>query len=102
MRVGVTVTVGLTATVGVTVAVGLTVAVADTAMVAVAPTVPITSWPTSVLPDPCACVSPTWPTDRPQLSERDLSAPSLAQAREQGLLPEYAACTEYVASLRRA
>jgi dTDP-4-dehydrorhamnose 3,5-epimerase len=41
-----------------------------------------------------------WPTDRPVLSERDAAAPTLAQARAGGLLPDYAACREYVASLR--
>lgn len=41
-----------------------------------------------------------WPAGEPQLSARDAAAPTLAQAREQGLLPDYAACLEYVASLR--
>ena len=36
----------------------------------------------------------------PQLSDKDAEAPSLAQAREQGLLPTLAAVEEYVASLR--
>ncbi|WP_298460460.1 dTDP-4-dehydrorhamnose 3,5-epimerase family protein [uncultured Cellulomonas sp.] len=48
-----------------------------------------------------------WPTvDRagrpltPQLSDKDQAAPGLSEAREQGLLPTYAAVQEYVASLR--
>ena len=59
-------------------------------------------------------VSPTdpdlaiaWPTtDRdgrpltPLLSDKDAAAPTLAQAREQGLLPDLAAVTSYRASLR--
>jgi dTDP-4-dehydrorhamnose 3,5-epimerase len=35
----------------------------------------------------------------PHLSPKDAAAPSLAEAREQGLLPSYAACTEFIASL---
>jgi dTDP-4-dehydrorhamnose 3,5-epimerase len=35
----------------------------------------------------------------PTLSDKDASAPSLTQAREQGLLPSYAACQEFYASL---
>ena len=35
----------------------------------------------------------------PLLSPKDQSAPSLAEAREQGLLPTYAACQEFYASL---
>jgi dTDP-4-dehydrorhamnose 3,5-epimerase len=35
----------------------------------------------------------------PTLSDKDGSAPSLTQAREQGLLPSYAACQEFYASL---
>ena len=48
-----------------------------------------------------------WPTtDRagrplaPQLSDKDRAAPSLADAREQGLLPTLSAVEEHVASLR--
>ncbi|MFG2102912.1 dTDP-4-dehydrorhamnose 3,5-epimerase family protein [Micromonospora echinaurantiaca] len=41
-----------------------------------------------------------WPVDEPQLSARDAAAPSLAQARESGLLPDHATCRSYVASLR--
>jgi dTDP-4-dehydrorhamnose 3,5-epimerase len=36
----------------------------------------------------------------PVLSPKDAAAPSLAQAQEQGLLPSYAACREFYASLR--
>ncbi|GIJ78898.1 dTDP-4-dehydrorhamnose 3,5-epimerase [Micromonospora phaseoli] len=43
-----------------------------------------------------------WPTGSPQLSARDAAAPSLAQARAAGLLPEYARCQEYVSGLRAA
>lgn len=35
------------------------------------------------------------------LSEKDTAAPSLAEAREQGLLPDYQATLDYVASLGR-
>lgn len=35
------------------------------------------------------------------LSEKDTAAPSLAEAREQGLLPDYRATLDYVASLGR-
>jgi dTDP-4-dehydrorhamnose 3,5-epimerase len=41
-----------------------------------------------------------WPVDEPLLSERDAAAPTLAQAREQGLLPDYVASREYIRSLR--
>ncbi|PZR54354.1 dTDP-4-dehydrorhamnose 3,5-epimerase [Xylanimonas oleitrophica] len=48
-----------------------------------------------------------WPTTgrdgsplTPQLSEKDEVAPSLAEAREQGLLPTWDAVQEYVASLK--
>ncbi|PWU51167.1 dTDP-4-dehydrorhamnose 3,5-epimerase [Micromonospora sp. S4605] len=41
-----------------------------------------------------------WPVDEPQLSARDAAAPSLARARESGLLPDHATCRSYVASLR--
>lgn len=40
-----------------------------------------------------------WPVDEPQLSARDAAAPSLARARETGLLPDHATCRSYVASL---
>lgn len=42
----------------------------------------------------------TWPVEQPVLSERDAAAPTLAQALEQGLLPDYATCVEYTRSLR--
>ncbi|MDH6466182.1 dTDP-4-dehydrorhamnose 3,5-epimerase [Micromonospora sp. A200] len=41
-----------------------------------------------------------WPAEAPQLSARDAAAPTLAQARESGLLPEYDACRAFTASLR--
>lgn len=41
-----------------------------------------------------------WPTDTPSLSEKDAAAPTLAQAAEQGLLPDYATCVEFTRSLR--
>jgi dTDP-4-dehydrorhamnose 3,5-epimerase len=37
--------------------------------------------------------------DRPTLSDKDAQAPTLTEAREQGLLPSYAACQEFYASL---
>jgi dTDP-4-dehydrorhamnose 3,5-epimerase len=41
-----------------------------------------------------------WPAEVPQLSARDAAAPTLAQALESGLLPEYDACRAFTASLR--
>ncbi|WP_018349111.1 dTDP-4-dehydrorhamnose 3,5-epimerase family protein [Longispora albida] len=41
-----------------------------------------------------------WPVDDPQLSPRDAEAPRLAELREAGLLPDYAACQEFYATLR--
>jgi dTDP-4-dehydrorhamnose 3,5-epimerase len=44
-----------------------------------------------------------WPTDlAPLVSPKDQEAPSLAQARDAGLLPGYAACQAFYASLRTA
>jgi len=44
-----------------------------------------------------------WPGDtEPVLSDKDAAAPSLAQARSAGLLPDYDACQAYTASLRHA
>jgi len=40
-----------------------------------------------------------WPAEQPLLSARDAAAPTLAQAREAGLLPDYHICREYVAGL---
>jgi dTDP-4-dehydrorhamnose 3,5-epimerase len=40
-----------------------------------------------------------WPTDAPQLSDRDAAAPTLAQALETGLLPDYETCRKYTAGL---
>jgi dTDP-4-dehydrorhamnose 3,5-epimerase len=41
-----------------------------------------------------------WPAEAPVLSARDAAAPTLAQARAEGLLPSYATCREYIDSLR--
>jgi dTDP-4-dehydrorhamnose 3,5-epimerase len=41
-----------------------------------------------------------WPTDEPQLSARDAAAPSLAEALETGLLPDYTVATAFIGSLR--
>lgn len=42
-----------------------------------------------------------WPSAaKPVLSEKDAAAPTLAQARNEGLLPEYEACRDYAAKLR--
>ncbi len=41
-----------------------------------------------------------WPIDAPVLSPRDAAAPSLAQARDAGLLPVWATCQRYTADLR--
>jgi dTDP-4-dehydrorhamnose 3,5-epimerase len=40
-----------------------------------------------------------WPVDDPQLSARDLAAPSLAEALEAGLLPDFQVCQDYIARL---
>jgi dTDP-4-dehydrorhamnose 3,5-epimerase len=37
--------------------------------------------------------------ESPLLSPKDQAAPSLAEAKEQGLLPTYAACQEFYAAL---
>ena len=45
---------------------------------------------------------PGWPADlAPLLSDKDAAAPTLEQARTQGLLPSYDACTSFYADLRR-
>jgi dTDP-4-dehydrorhamnose 3,5-epimerase len=41
-----------------------------------------------------------WPVEAPQLSARDAAGPTLAEALRDGLLPDYAACQEYVDSLQ--
>jgi dTDP-4-dehydrorhamnose 3,5-epimerase len=41
-----------------------------------------------------------WPTAGPVLSDRDAAAPSLAQARADGLLPDYQQCQQWTKSLR--
>ena len=40
-----------------------------------------------------------WPVAEPILSARDAAAPSLVQAREQGLLPDYDTCRKFYAEL---
>lgn len=39
-----------------------------------------------------------WPTGAPQFSARDAAAPSLAETRAAGLLPDYAACQDFYAA----
>lgn len=41
-----------------------------------------------------------WPVDQPNLSARDAAAPTLAEARAAGTLPDFATCGEYMRSLR--
>jgi dTDP-4-dehydrorhamnose 3,5-epimerase len=41
-----------------------------------------------------------WPVDEPILSDRDAAAPTLAEARELGLLPDYGVCRDFTQSLR--
>jgi dTDP-4-dehydrorhamnose 3,5-epimerase len=41
-----------------------------------------------------------WPVAEPLLSPRDSAAPTLAEARDAGLLPEYASCLSLYAALR--
>jgi dTDP-4-dehydrorhamnose 3,5-epimerase len=41
-----------------------------------------------------------WPAEAPQLSARDDAAPSLAEVRDNGLLPDYRECVDFYASLR--
>jgi 5-epimerase len=44
-----------------------------------------------------------WPTDiEPILSDKDLEAPTLAEAKDSGLLPSYAECISYYEELRTA
>ena len=44
-----------------------------------------------------------WPGDTELvLSDKDRAAPSLAEAKAAGLLPDYAQCQAYIAGLRRA
>ncbi|MDM4722708.1 dTDP-4-dehydrorhamnose 3,5-epimerase family protein [Micromonospora sp. WMMA1363] len=40
-----------------------------------------------------------WPADSPQLSARDAAAPSLAEVRESGLLPDHRTCRSFSAGL---
>lgn len=42
-----------------------------------------------------------WPEGADLLSPKDAAAPSLAQAAQQGLLPHYAACTDFITGLAR-
>ena len=41
-----------------------------------------------------------WPVATPLLSDRDAAAPTLAEAAERGLLPDYAVCSDFTRSLR--
>ena len=41
-----------------------------------------------------------WPVDEPRLSVRDAAAQSLAQARDEGVLPDFDSVQQYVESLR--
>jgi dTDP-4-dehydrorhamnose 3,5-epimerase len=41
-----------------------------------------------------------WPSDAPTLSEKDSVAPTLAEAAQLGLLPDFGTCRDYTASLR--
>jgi dTDP-4-dehydrorhamnose 3,5-epimerase len=41
-----------------------------------------------------------WPASSPNLSDRDAAAPSLAQARADGLLPDYQQCLQWTESLQ--
>jgi dTDP-4-dehydrorhamnose 3,5-epimerase len=50
--------------------------------------------------DPALGIS--WPVAEPIRSERDAAAPSLAQAREQGLLSDYEQCISFVEGLKKA
>ena len=40
-----------------------------------------------------------WPTDTPLVSQKDADAPTLAEAAEAGMLPEYEKCLSYAESL---
>jgi dTDP-4-dehydrorhamnose 3,5-epimerase len=40
-----------------------------------------------------------WPPDSPVLSDRDATAPPLAEAKARGLLPDYQACLDWTRSL---
>jgi dTDP-4-dehydrorhamnose 3,5-epimerase len=40
-----------------------------------------------------------WPTGTPQLSAKDAAAPTLAEAKASGLLPDYDACQKFTAGL---
>jgi dTDP-4-dehydrorhamnose 3,5-epimerase len=42
-----------------------------------------------------------WPAESPILSARDAAAPTLAEARAAGRLPDHAACVAYTETLRR-
>ncbi|HZG94676.1 MAG TPA: dTDP-4-dehydrorhamnose 3,5-epimerase [Mycobacteriales bacterium] len=49
--------------------------------------------------DPALAID--WPVDcEPVLSDKDAAAPSLDDARQSGLLPDYAACLDFYAALR--
>ena len=42
-----------------------------------------------------------WPAGDPLLSTKDAAAPSLAEARAAGLLPQYDACSKHIETMRR-
>lgn len=42
-----------------------------------------------------------WPSGAGLLSPKDAAAPSLAEAAEQGLLPDYASCVDFITGLAR-
>jgi dTDP-4-dehydrorhamnose 3,5-epimerase len=42
-----------------------------------------------------------WPAGDPLLSTKDAAAPSLAEARAAGLLPQYDACSKHIEAMRR-
>jgi dTDP-4-dehydrorhamnose 3,5-epimerase len=42
-----------------------------------------------------------WPAGDPLLSTKDAAAPSLAEARSAGLLPQYDACSKHIEAMRR-
>ena len=41
-----------------------------------------------------------WPVASPILAKRDAAAPTLAEARERGMLPDYGVCLDFTQSLR--
>ncbi|GAA2709535.1 MULTISPECIES: dTDP-4-dehydrorhamnose 3,5-epimerase family protein [Actinoplanes] len=49
--------------------------------------------------DPSLAIA--WPVQTPLLSPKDATAPSLSEALEAGLLPQYDTCRDYVETMRR-